>query len=108
MQRIKTTISVPAGNAVVSTIKLDKTNYRIRFAYNDTRNFWYFGMYDTDDNPIMVGLKIVPNVPLNLFHGHFDFDGYFIAESKLDRIGRFDFQNGSATFSYVRTVGDDK
>ena len=96
-----TEIDVPDMNDSMSRIVLNNTPYQIRFTFNLTGNFWKFGLYDTMGDPIVQGVKIVPNYPLNLFLGASDLpDGIFAALSKLDRIGRNDFRDGKAKFIF--------
>ena len=85
-------IEVPDMNDSVSRIVLNDTAYLIRFTYNDTKDYWKFSLYDTQNEPIVLGVKIVPNFPLNVFYGVTDLPfGVFGVISKLDRIGRNDF-----------------
>lgn len=97
-----TIIEVPDKNDSMSRLVIDKAVYQIRFSYNDTGDFWKFGLYNSLGEPIALGLKIVPNYPLNVFCGAPDFpDVVFVALSKLDRIGRDDFKDGKAKFVYA-------
>ncbi len=80
--------------------------YYIRFTYNDTDDSWSFGLYDTLMEPIMLGIKIVPRFPLDIFITNKEKpDGTFIAITDLERIGREDFQNGLAKFTFFPTSG---
>lgn len=98
------TIDVPDYNDSVSRIVLCGTVYFIRFTYNDTKDYWKFSIYDSLRNPIVIGIKIVPQFPLNLFYGVTSLpDGVFGVFSKLDRIGRNDFINGNAKFMFCPT-----
>lgn len=94
-------IEVPDMNDSVSRIVLNGTAYYIRFTYNDTFGYWKFGLYDTQSAPLVVGIKIVPNFPLNLFCGTTELpDGVFAAKTKKNRIGRNDFVDGNAEFIF--------
>ena len=96
-----TIIAVPDLNDSISRIVLNSTVYQIRFTYNDTGDYWKFGLYDSQANPIVIGIKIVPQFPLNLFYGYTDLPwGVFGVFSKLDRIGRNDFADGNAQFIF--------
>lgn len=96
-----TIIEVPDMNDSVSRVVLNGTAYYIRFTYNDTHEYWKFGLYDSQNNPIVIGMKVVPNFPLNLFYGANGLpDGVFVAKSKKERIGREDFVNGNAEFIF--------
>ena len=94
-------IEVPDLNDSMSRIVLNGMAYQIRFSYNDTEDYWKFGLYDSQNNPIAIGIKIVPNFPLNIFHGVTELpSGVFAAKSKLDHIGRNDFKDGKAEFIF--------
>ncbi len=96
-----TIIEVPDMNDSVSRLVLNGIAYLIRFTYNDTKEYWKFGLYTSQNEPILVGVKIVPNFPLNLFYGLSGLPkGIFGAMSKLERIGRQDFLNGNASFIF--------
>lgn len=94
-------IEVPDMNDSVSRIVLSGKAYLIRFTYNDTCDYWKFSLYDTQNEPIALGIKIVPRFPLNVFYGVTKLpDGVFGVMTKLDRIGRNDFLNGNAQFIF--------
>jgi len=96
-----TIIEVPDLNDSLSRIVLNGTVYHIRFTYNDTKDFWKFGVYTALDEPIAIGIRVVPNFFLNLFTGSEDFPvGGFAALTTLDHIGRYDFRDGVAQFVY--------
>ena len=96
-----TVIEVPDLNDSISRIVLCGTVYQIRFTYNDTGDYWKFGLYDSRKNPIVIGIRIVPQFPLNLFYGHTDLPfGVFGVFSRRDRIGRDDFADGNAQFLF--------
>ena len=89
-------------NDSLSRVVLKSTAYYIRFTYDDTNDHWKFGLYASLKNPISIGIKIVPNFPLNLFSGYMKFpSGIFGAFTKLDRIGRNDFKDRKARFAFV-------
>ena len=94
-------IEVPDMNDSVSRIVLSGKAYLIRFTYNDTCDYWKFSLDDTQNEPIALGIKIVPRFPLNVFYGVTKLpDGVFGVMTKLDRIGRNDFLNGNAQFIF--------
>ena len=96
-----TTIEVPDLNDSMSRVVLNGKAYQIRFTYNDTCDYWTFGLYNTQDAPIIIGIKIVPRFPLNLFYGVTKLpDGIFGVMTKLDHIGRNDFKDGKAQFIF--------
>jgi hypothetical protein len=95
-------IEVPDMNDSVSTVVLSGKQYQIRFTYNDTGGYWSFGIYDTLGNPIRVGIKMVPKMPLNLFCGTDDMpNGVFGILSSLEKVGRNDFVDGKAKFIFA-------
>ena len=94
-----TIIEVPDMNDSISRVVLA---YLIRFSYNAARDFWKFSLFDIQSRPIIQGVKIVPNFPLNVFAGVASLPfGVFGAMTKLDRIGRKDFVNGGAQFVFA-------
>lgn len=97
-----TIIEVPDMNDSISRIVLSGKQYNIRFTYNDTCDYWKFSLYDAQSNPIVLGIKIVPQFPLNVFYGVSEIpSGVFGVLTKLDRIGRNDFLDGKAKFIFV-------
>lgn len=97
-----TIIEVPDMNDSVSRISLGGKQYQLRFTYNDSCGYWTFGLSDSLGNPIRIGIKIVPKMPLNLFCGTLDMpQGVFGVLTDLEKIGRNDFINGKAKFIYV-------
>lgn len=101
----KLIISVPDLNDSFSRVVLSGSAYFIRFTYNDTFDYWTFGVYDTQKNPIVTGIKIVPRFPLNLFQLNDNIPlGVFNVSSELDRIGRDDFLKANAEFCFIQGV----
>lgn len=95
-------IEVPNMNDSMSRIVLNGTAYQIRFTWNDTGGYWKFSVYDSQGKPIVVGIKIVPRFPINLFFGVTRLpSGVFGVMTKLDRIGRWDFADGKAQFIFA-------
>lgn len=95
------TIEVPDMNDSMSRIVLNGVAYQIRFTWNDTGGYWKFSVYDPHSQPIVVGIKIVPMFPINLFYSVTRLpSGVFGVMTKLDRIGRNDFIEGNATFVF--------
>lgn len=41
--------------------RLDGRDYLLRFRYNERENRWYLSIYDEEEEPILLGLKIVAN-----------------------------------------------
>ncbi len=93
-------IEVPDMNDSMSRVILDEKYYQVRFTYNDTMDYWSFGLYDDRSNPIIIGLKIVPNSPIGMFLGAKKLPGLFMALSSLNKIGRYDFLTGDAVFIF--------
>ena len=98
-------IEVPDMNDSISRIVLLGTQYQIRFTWNETGAFWTFGLYDSLGEPLLVGVKIVPNFPLNLFCASDKLpNGIFAALTEQNRIGRTDFTAGKAKFVFAPTA----
>lgn len=98
-------IEVPDMNDSLSRIVLNGKAYFIRFSWNETGGYWKFGLYNTQNDPIVIGIKIVPRFPLNLFYGVTKLpDGVFGVQTKLSRIGRRDFVDGKAQFVFCPVV----
>ncbi len=49
----------------ISGITIDRKEYMLRFTYNDKFDYWTIGIYDSKMNPLSIGMKIMPNYPLN-------------------------------------------
>lgn len=101
-------IEVPDMNDSVSRVVLAGVAYLIRFTYNGRGDYWKFSLFDTQSNPIIQGVKIVPNFPLNLFSGVTKLPfGVFGVMSKLGRIGRRDFADGNAQFVFCPILSSE-
>lgn len=96
-----TIIEVPDMNDSMSRVVLNEKYYQIRFTYIDTFDYWEFGLYDDRNNPIVIGLKIVPNTPIGLFLGARKLPGLFMALSPYSWIGRDGFKSGDAKFIFA-------
>lgn len=96
-------IKVPQMNDSFSSIILGGVEFQLRFSYNDSFDYWSFGIYSQYKKPIIEGIKIVPNFPLNLFANNSPDipKGFFIAKSNKEKIGHNDFYDGSASFYFV-------
>ena len=100
MNRIE--ITVPDFNDSFSRVVLSGTQYLIRFSYIDTFRYWTFGLYTTLQEPIVEGIKIVPQFPINLFYSNRNMpNGVFGVFTDLAKVGRGDFLNGRAVFAYI-------
>lgn len=94
-------IEVPDMNDSVSRVVLNGTAYLIRFTWNDSGGYWKFGLYDSQNQPIVIGVKLIPRFPLNVFYGVTKLpNGVFGVMTKLERIGRRDFVEGNAKFVF--------
>ena len=92
-----TIIEVPDMNDSVSRIVLGGTAYHILFTWIYSAGYWTFGLYDTQNKPLVIGIKIVPRFPMNVFYSLTKMpSGIFGVMTKLDRIGRKDFVDGNA------------
>jgi len=99
-----TIIEVPDMNDSVSRVVLNGKQYLIRFTWNDTGGYWCFGLSDSLGEPILIGVKIVPQFPLNLFYGLADLpSGVFGVFTELGKVGRDDFKDGKASFAFIPT-----
>lgn len=95
-------IEVPDMNDSVSTLSIDGVEYGLRFTYNEKYDYWSFGLYDADNEPIIGMTKIVPNFPI--FHFYRDTnipDGIFGCLSDIDTVGRQAFNEKTAEFIYI-------
>lgn len=97
-----TIINVPDMNDSMARITLQNRLYMVRFTYNDTGDYWNFGLYTDLKEPIAIGMKIVPNVPVNLFFGRKEMPvGAFLCTGKIQRASRNVFKEGKALFIYI-------
>ena len=95
-------INVPDMNDSISTLSIDGTEYGLRFTYNETYDYWSFGVYDSEQNPIIAMTRIVPNFPLFHFYTSKDLpDGVFGCVSDKDTVGRYAFKDKTAEFVYI-------
>lgn len=97
-----TYIKAPDHNDSLSRVVLGGEEYLLRFTYNANKDYWVFGLYETDETPIIDGVKIVPNFPLTFFYcRHRLPNGVFGCITQKDHIGRDDFKNGNAVFVFI-------
>ena len=95
-------ISVPDMHDSFSRVVLDNVQYLIRFTWNEKARRWTFGLYTMQREAIVQGIKLVPRFPLNLQIVDDRFPtGVFGVYSDFDYIGRNDFIEGKAAFSYI-------
>ena len=97
-----TIIDVPDMNDSISRIVLSGKQYQLRFTWNDTGGYWTFGLLDSLGAPLLIGVKGVPQFPLNLFSSSEELPlGIFAALTEQDHVGRQDFVSGKAQFVYI-------
>ena len=65
--------------------------------------YWSFGLSDALGEPIVMGVKVVPRFPLNVFYyGVAELPmGVFGVMTELDKVGRADFREGRASFIFA-------
>lgn len=101
------TISVPDMDDSIALANIGGRICRMRFRWDTVGEYWEFGVFDPQINPIFIGVKIVPNFPLNLFSGKEEFsDGHFFALTNEDRLTRYSFVAGLASFIFVEDEND--
>lgn len=99
---LRTEITVPDYNDSFCYFKTGGKLFQLRFSWNDTEQRWSFGVYNSLREPIAIGIKLVPNCPLNIFTGREELmDGIFGVETELEAVGRNDFLEGNAHFVYL-------
>jgi hypothetical protein len=104
MERIE--ILVPDMNDSFSKAVLDGKEYLLRFTWNDTAGRWNFGIYTVLREPIIQGIKLVPQFPVNLQYIDERLpSGIFGVYTKLEVIGRKDFIDKKAVFAYIPNGG---
>lgn len=97
-----TEITVPDMNDSFSLMKIDNKNYNLRFTYNEKYDYWSFGLYDNNKNPIVAMTKIIPSFPLFYYYRKTNTpDGHFACITEKAAIGRNDFIDGNARFVYI-------
>lgn len=98
-------IKVPDMNDSISTLSIDGVEYLLRFTYNEKYDFWNFGLYTVEEEPIIAMTRIVPNFPIMHFYTYTDIpDGIFGCLSDTDKVGRQAFNNQTAEFVYIPNV----
>jgi len=98
-------IDVPDMNDSISSLSIDGIEYGLRFTYNEKYDFWSFGLYDEDDDPVIAMTRIVPNFPIFHFYTYSDMpDGIFGCISDIDTVGRNAFVNDTAKFVYIPKI----
>ena len=99
-------IHPPDYNDSFSSVTLDGIMYLIRFTWSEYAQRWSFGLYTLQKEPIAVGIRIVPRIPLNLHIAIASFpSGAFLVNTSFKEVGRDDFVSGKAAFIYISTNG---
>jgi hypothetical protein len=99
---MQTQIFPPQEHDSFSELTIKSERLLVRFTYDDTFDFWSFGIYELNREPIVEGLRIVRNFPLLLYFPRARFGGIdFIAACNRQNIGRRDFWDGNAQFWMV-------
>ena len=60
-------VTVPLDNTRAffkQTSQLDGRDFILRFQFNQRLCRWYVGIYDNEDNPLVLGLRLSVNFPL--------------------------------------------
>lgn len=95
-------IDVPDMNDSISKLSIDGKEYGLRFTYNEKYDYWSFGLYNENDEPIIAMTRIVPNFPLLHFYTYTDIpDGIFGCISDKATVGRKAFVDKTAEFVYI-------
>ena len=83
-------IEVPDMNDSVVKVSLQSRLYQLRFTWNDTGGYWMLGVMDSLGTPLLLGVKMVPQFPLNLLFGRDDMPSGIFAErfAKVSRFGQ--------------------
>ncbi len=97
------TFTPPDSNDCLTRIVLDGAEYLFRFSYNYMGGYWTVGVYQGASKPVIAGIKIVPNYPINWHLRQYTElpNGTLGVICKQDKIGRNDFINGNAQMVYV-------
>ena len=98
-------IEVPDENDSLSMLSIDGKEYGLRFTYNEKYDYWSFGLYDEDEDPIIAMTRIVPNFPIFHFYTDPDLpDGIFGCLSDTGEVGRQAFVEKTAEFVYITNL----
>ena len=95
-------IEVPDRNDSISSLSIDGREYLLRFTYNETYDYWSFGLYGPEGRPIVAMTKLVPNFPVFHFYRDVEIpDGVFGCLSDTGQVGRRAFVDKTAEFVYI-------
>lgn len=97
-------IIVPERADSVSRISLEDNEYKLRFTYNESGNFWSLGIKNANDDILVSSIRIVPNFPLNVFLGTKDAPkGIFVCICNNGDIDKYAFVDGRAHMCYMES-----
>lgn len=67
---------------------LGNDQYTMQFWYNSRTKGWYFNVYQQENEPLVAGLKVLPNVlhGLDFSLSKYGIDGYFVLVPVSDNI----------------------
>ena len=102
---VRIEITVPDFNDSFSRVVLDGKQYLIRFSWSETAQRWSFGLFTMQKEPIVQGIRMVPQFPLNLqIVGDTFPQGVFGVYSDVPAPGRTDYLDARAIFAYIPLV----
>lgn len=64
------------------SISLEGNSYIIQFTYVERMNLYTMSLFDSDNNPIVQGIAVVPEYPIMLDYAIPDLSGYFLLTKK--------------------------
>lgn len=96
-------ISVPSDqNDFIMRVTLDGTPVVLHMAYNSAGDSWTLGYCDINGTPIVEGIAVIPNFPLNFWYSSYDIpQGLLYVSAALSHIGRYAFRDGDAKLIYA-------
>lgn len=59
-------ISTPRSSVSLQEVTLENKNIAIDLSWNNRNSSWYIGLYDIFENPILTGIRLVPDTAINL------------------------------------------
>lgn len=103
-------VTIPFGDSPSSFVDVSIQDfvYRFRYTYNTRFDYWSLGIYDTEDNVLIEGLKIVLNY--NIIGQYVDRNlpkGKIIAiriNDTTEKITRDELLNGNVLLSFFEEL----
>lgn len=90
------------ANDIVVSVNLDDKAYKIRFCWNSIGAFWALQLWNSDKEPLLCNLKLVPNFPILMNHHRPGIPaGEFLVITNDKKLTRQSFADDSASFVYV-------